>query len=247
VVSIAFGGIGAGEWFRRKKLQVLAEPLERTGAFIQLLPALGFWVVASEMSYSAAIFVVGLMYVAAAMLRRSFLYGAAAALAGNVALWALLSEQGLTILAHPQIWLIPPALCVLVASHLNRRQLSEPQLTALRYLSVMVIYVSSSGEMFLKGVGESLWLPMVLAVLSVAGVLGGIVMRVRAFLYLGSSFLLLSIVSMVWHAAQKIQHVWPWWVFGIVSGLAILALFGLFEKKRNETLRVVESIRGWER
>jgi hypothetical protein len=247
VIAIAFAGIGAGELFRRRRLQVLAEPLERTGAFLPLLPALGFWVVASEMNYSSTLFLIGLMYVAAAMLRRSFFYGAAAALAGNAALWALLSEQGLTIFSHPQMWFIPPALSVLIAGHINRRHLSESQLTSLRYLCVTVIYVSSSGEMFLKGVGENLWLPMVLACLSVAGVFGGIVLRVRAFLYLGSSFLLLSIVSMVWHAARRIDHVWPWWAFGIVLGLAILTLFGMFEKKRNEALRLVNDIRSWER
>jgi hypothetical protein len=72
-------------------------------------------------------------------------------------------------------------------------------------------------------------------------------MRVRAFLYLGSSFLLLSLVSMVWHAAQNIGHVWPWWAFGIALGLAILTLFGVFEKKRNEALQLLDGLRQWER
>jgi len=34
-------------------------------------------------------------------------------LAGNGALWALLQEHGQTILIHPQMWMIPPALSVL--------------------------------------------------------------------------------------------------------------------------------------
>ncbi len=253
VMAIAFAGVGLGEMFTRMEFRVLSEPLRRTGAFLPLLPALGYWihieqagrdVIAGE--YSSVLFFVGLLYVVLAMWRRSFLYGALAALAGNGALWALLHEQGIEILAHPQMWLIPPALSVLGAAHINRDRLSEAQLTAIRYLSVTVIYISSTGEMFLQGIGEHLWLPIVLAMLSLCGIFAGILLHVRAFLYLGTSFLLLSLVSMVWHAARSIGHVWPWWAFGIATGLAILALFGVFEKKRNEVLHVLHGMREWE-
>ncbi len=101
--------------------------------------------------------------------------------------------------------------------------------------------------MFLTGVGESIWLPMILAVLSVAGIFCGIVLRVRAFLYLGAAFLFLSILSMVYHAHRHIDHVWPWWAFGITLGMGILALFGVFEKKRNEVVALVDNLRQWDR
>jgi hypothetical protein len=74
----------------------------------------------------------------------------------------------------------------------------------------------------------------------------GVVLRVRAFLFLGATFVLLSVVSMVWHAATNIHHVWPWWAFGIGSGLAILTLFGVFEKKRPEVLALIQQLRAWE-
>jgi hypothetical protein len=51
---------------------------------------------------------------------------------------------------------------------------------------------------------------------------------------------------MVWHAARAIEHVWPWWAFGIGMGLAILVLFGIFEKKRAEMLDLVARLRQWE-
>jgi hypothetical protein len=145
------------------------------------------------------------------------------------------------------VWLIPPALSVLVAGHVNRKWLSEAQLTALRYVCITLIYVSSTGEMFIAGAGRSIWHPMILATLSILGVMAGMLMRIRAFLYLGSSFLFLSIVSMVWHAAHIIDRVWPWWVFGLVMGIALLVFFGVFEKKRNEVLRVFGRLKEWER
>jgi hypothetical protein len=252
-MAIAFAGVSVGEWFSRKNFRVLAEPLRRTGAFLPLLPALGYWIHIEQAgpgalvgSYSTVLFFGGIVYIVLSMWRRSFLYGALAGLAGNGALWALLSEQGIELLAHPQMWLIPPAVCVLAAAHINRDRLAEAQLTAIRYLSVTVIYVSSTGEMFLQGIGEHLWLPIVLALLSLCGVFAGILLQVRAFLYLGTSFLLLALVSMVWHAARSIGHVWPWWAFGIATGLAILALFGVFEKKRNEVLSLMRGLREWE-
>jgi hypothetical protein len=43
VMAIAFSGVGFAEFFRRRKQDVLAEPLENTGALLPVLPVLGFW------------------------------------------------------------------------------------------------------------------------------------------------------------------------------------------------------------
>lgn len=252
VMAIAFAGVGVGEIFQRSGLRVLAEPLQRTGGFLPLLPALGWWLnqrleIDAAGHYSLLMFFAGLFYVALSMLRRSYLSGVAAALAGNAALWALLADyESLSLMKHPQFWLIPPAGSMLVASHLNRRQLSDSQLTGSRYVCLLVIYVSSTADIFIEGIGDSLWEPMVLATLSVIGVFVGIGLQIRAFLYLGATFVFLSVISMVWHAYANIQHVGIWWGFGILLGLLILTFFGVFEKKRPELLRLVESMRRWE-
>jgi hypothetical protein len=245
-VAIAWLGVGLGEWFRRSGVRVLGEPLGRTGVFLPLLPALAFWWQASLTSYAGVLFFVGLLYVLLSIQHKSFTYGVAAALAGNGALWAMMQGRDFTILEHPQFWLIPPALSVLTASHLTRRQLSEAQLAAIRYAAMLVIYLSSTGEMFITGIGESLWPVMVLLALSVAGIFAGIGLRVRAFLYLGAGFLLLSIISMVWHASKAFHHVWPWWAFGFALGVAILIFFALFEKRRDTMLQTIERLQSWE-
>jgi hypothetical protein len=250
IMAIAFVGVTIGHGCQRSGLRVLSEPLVGTGAFLPLLPALGYWVVVAEgteySDYSLLLFTVGLMYVVLSMLRRSAASAAAAVVAGNGALWALLHDQGFSLWQQPQFWLIPPAVSVLIAGQVNRHRLTGEQLTALRYASMLVIYVSSTSEMFLRGIGASLWPPMILASLSVGGVMLGIALRVRAFLYLGTSFVLLSVVSMVWHAARAIEHSWPWWAFGIGLGLAILTMFAVFEKNRPEIQRWAESMRRWE-
>ena len=121
VMAIAFAGVGVGELFQRSGIRVLSDPLQRTGAFLPLIPALGFWVVAAEKSdYSVVLFAAGIVYLVLSMLRRSMASGLAALVAGNAALWSLLMDTGFAFWRHPQFWLIPPAASVLIAGHLNR-------------------------------------------------------------------------------------------------------------------------------
>jgi hypothetical protein len=245
VMGIAFAGVGIGEFFQRRQQRVLAEPLETTGALLPLLPAIGFWAVASRVDYSLVLLSIGVLYAALAALRQSFWYGALAALAANGSLWYLLSQHDrLGLWEHPQLWLIPPALCALAAGYINRDRLTQQQSAALRYGAAIVIYVSSSAEVFIHGVSEAPWLPGVLAGLSLLGVLAGIMLRIRAFLYLGTAFLVVALMTVIWHAAA--QHTWIWWIAGIITGSLILAVLGFFEKRRDDVLRVVEQLKHWQ-
>ncbi|MBI3837327.1 MAG: hypothetical protein HY288_05265 [Planctomycetia bacterium] len=247
VMAIAFSGVGFAEFCRRRKQHVLAEPLENTGALLPVLPVLGFWASDYEVHYSLLLLLVGLLYAGLSIARRSFGFGVLAALAANGGLWYFLNgQEGFGFLAHPQIWFIPPALCVLVSAYLNRDQMSESQMTGMRYFTSVAIYTSSTADIFLNGVAQAPWLPLVLAGISILGILAGIALRVRAFLFLGISFLVLALFTMVWHAAVDLDQTWIWWVSGIGLGILILALFGLFEKKRQEILEAVEKLKQWE-
>jgi len=247
VMAIAFVGVGFGELFQRRQQRVLSEPLGTTGAILPLLPALGFWAVSSRVDYSLLLLSIGVLYAALSALRRSFLYGVLAALAANGSLWYFLHQrEGLDLTEHPQLWLIPPALCALVAGYINRERLAPQQSATLRYASAIVIYVSSTADIFINGVADAPWLPAVLAGLSILGVLAGILLRVRAFLYLGTAFLVVALMTIIWHAAIEQQRTWILWVAGILTGVLIIALFGLFEKRRDDVLRVVEQLKHWE-
>lgn len=247
VMAIAFLGVGLGEWFSRRQQNVLAKPLERTGALLPLLPVLGFWLVNSQTHYSLLLLVVGGLYAALAVTRKSFGFGLLAALSANGSLWYYLHHVGgWGLVQHPQLWLIPPALSVLAAAYLNRDRLSPAQMTNIRYLSSSTIYLSSTAEIFLHGVAQAPWSPLVLAGLAIAGVFAGIVLRVRAFLFLGTAFLGLSVLTVVWHAAVDLDQTWVWFASGIVVGLAILTLFAYFEKKREDVLRLVGELKQWQ-
>jgi hypothetical protein len=247
VMGIAFAGVGLAELCHRFQVRVLADPLARTGALLPLLPVLGIWIPnAASVDRSLVLLVAGLLYLLLSVARKSWASLIAAAVAGNAALWALLDDFQFDLTAYPQLWLIPPALSVLLAAQLNRHRLPAATLAAIRYLATIVIYLSSTSEIFIRGVGTSLWPPMILTGLAVLGALVGITLRIRAFLYLGTSFTVLALITMVAHAAQAIDHVWPWWAFGIGLGIGILVLFGVFEKKRPEMLALVARLRQWE-
>jgi hypothetical protein len=247
VMLIAFLGVGFAELCRRYRQEVLAEPLENTGALLPVLPVLGFWAADSRVDYSLLLVAVGVLYAGLSIVRRSFGFGVLAALAANGGLWYFLNRQeGLGFLVHPQIWMIPPAICILAAAYLNRSQLSDAQMTAARYTTSMAIYVSSTADIFVNGVAQNPWLPGILAAISLAGILAGVLLRVRAFLMLGTGFLGLALFTIIWYAAVDRDQTWIWYASGIVAGVLILALFAVFEKKRQEVLEVFERIKQWE-
>jgi len=63
---------------------------------------------------------------------------------------------------------------------------------------------------------------------------------------MGLTFLCLDIFAMIWHAAVDRTQTWVWYVSGIVLGSAILALFALFEKRRNDVLQLLEELKRWD-
>jgi hypothetical protein len=248
VMLIAYFGIVISEALRQRKLLVLARPIERTGAFLPLLPVLGFWLASSEVDFSAVLFLIGGLYGLLSILRRSFGFGLLAAVAGNAGLWYVwqrTTDYG--FLQHPQLWLIPVALSVLLAAYLNEDKLTEDQMAGVRYLSLVTIYAASTADIFINGVANSPWLPLILGSFSLAGVFAGILFRIRGLLLLGAIFLLLSIITMIWYASTNFGWTWLWYVAGIVTGATIIFMFALFEKKRSEVLRVVEGLKEWDR
>ena len=140
---------------------------------------------------------------------------------------------------------MPAGRIVLAAEQVNRGRLRPAQALALRYAGLLLVYLPSTADLFLTGLGRGVPLPIALALLSVAGVLLGTPLRVRAFLFLGVTFLSLDAFAQVWHPAVGRAQTWAWWASGIVLGAAILTLFALFEKRRNDVLKVLDALRRW--
>jgi hypothetical protein len=55
----------------------------------------------------------------------------------------------------------------------------------------------------------------------------------------------LGAFAQVWPAAVDRAQAWAWWASGIPLVAAILTLFALVEKRRNDVLRVLDAGRRW--
>lgn len=257
VMLLAFVSVALVEWARRRGDKVLADTLRQSSLLLPLIPAIGFWFSGSQwgwlfvggrVDYAVALAVGGFYYIALCFVWRSDRWPRVLGVVlGNAALWVTLVQQpGWEFLKHPQLWLIPPAVCVLLAAHLDRERLRPQVLAAIRYAAMLVIYVSSTADMLIQQIGETIWGPILLLTLAMAGVAVGMLLRVRSFLYVGTLFVLVGVLSMVWHAQAAMNEVWPWWAFGITSGLLILAGLTMIEKKKPQIRRLSQRLAGWQ-
>jgi hypothetical protein len=256
VYGLAFGSIAIGEWLRRAGRESIADPIERQSILLPVIPILAtlipkwslvgsFW--SQPISLSLLLLISGVAYMVIGNYRKWTILKSIAMLLFLGAFWSMLhSQDHLKLMEHPQLWLIPPALATLVFVERNRDELAGSVVTGMRYMGLLVIYMSSSVEMIFKSFELQFWAPVVLLSLAVAGILVGVGVRIRAFLYCGSWFVFVALFGMVWQAQRAIGQVWPWWVFGIFMGVGLIALIGYFEKNRAKFLKMVASLKEWQ-
>jgi hypothetical protein len=258
VMILAFATVGITEWARRRGDELMSRTLQQTALYLPLIPVVGFWLsgqvnriewmfAGGQVRYDVLLAIGAAYYVGIASLWKGIMPRVTAIALGNAAWWVVLAQRpGWEFLSHPQLWLIPPAVCVLVVAHLYRDRLEARVAASIRYASTLLIYVSSTADMLVQQIGTDLWGPIVLILLALAGMLAGVVLRVRPFLYLGATFVLLGVTSMVWHAQRAFDSVWPWWVFGISTGLCLLIGLMALEKYKPRLRQYADQLANWE-
>lgn len=246
IVALSMFGLVVSEFAKRRRFMVIAEPLERTGSLLPMLPLLGHWAFPSQIDYGVSLVCASVAFASYSYTKKSMLFWGASVLAANGALWYTFHNYKLDFWTNPQLWVIPPALCLLAVVQILRKRLPRIHVASARYIATSSIYVSSTAEIFIHGISEAPWLPVVLAALSIAGILVGIAVRIRALLWLGMMFLGVALFSIVWHAAVDLQQTWVWYVSGIVMGAMMLIMFGLFEKRREDLKGLIHTLQTWD-
>lgn len=258
VMAIAFVSVGVTEFARRFGDDVLLKVFRRTAFLLPLIPILGFWLqyavwfepllkAGSVIRYDVLLLIGAIYYGLVSQLWNHASSRLVSIALGNAAWWFMLTQTpGWSFLEHPQLWLIPPAFCILFAVNHYRDRLGKPMVSAIRYASMLAIYLSSTADMLIQEIGVSLMGPIVLILLSLAGMLAGVILRVRAFLFLGASFVLLGTTSMVWHANRSLGSSWPWWVFGITTGVLLLVGLSLLEKYKSKLREYSSRLSRWD-
>jgi hypothetical protein len=247
VLGLAFCLLTAGTALGRRGRAELGKPMEYSGIGWPVVAIVGYWLHPTIVDYSAVLWIAGILYGIVAALRRSLSFSLIAVACVNGALWVVFSRHPeSSFFSHPQLWIIPAALSVLGATQIHHRKLGAEQTRTVRYTCLAAIYLSSTADIVLNGVVIEPWLPMVLAGLAIAGVLAGIAWRVRPFLYLGMTFLMIAVLTMIWTAQQDLHWTWLWYVAGLGTGVALLVLFGLFEKRHEQMTRLLEGLKQWQ-
>lgn len=138
-----------------------------------------------------------------------------------------------------QVYVIPAALSVLMLLHLHSRELKPSVLMGSRLAAISSIYACATADVFLRD--EQSILVFILAMgLSIAGIVQGIALRTRAFLYAGVSFLLLNVIG-------QLLHFYPEQGMGkaivlMVMGAGITGFMIWFNIKRVEILERINAI-----
>ncbi len=254
--AIAMLSAALGQLLRGAGENILADPVQRSSLLLPIIPLTGVWWIEPDNlpwlwrdweRYWLLLLTAAGLYGLQGWLRRSLELRAVSGMLLLASFWTFLhSQPNLRFMEHPQFWLLPPALATLAFVEFNRRRLDAGVLQAARYGAILVAYLSSTSEIFLDAFEGQLWQPLLLLGLALGGAIAGIAFQVRAFLYCGVAFTAVALLAMVWHAQQAIGQVWPWWAFGIATGIGLIVLLGYFEKNRPRVIAYLEMLKQWE-
>jgi hypothetical protein len=136
-----------------------------------------------------------------------------------------------------QIYVIPAALSLLLLLQLHHRELKPSVLMGSRLAAISTIYACATVDVFLRA---ELGIFILAMALSIAGILLGIALRTRAFLYAGVSFLLLNVIG-------QLLRFYPEQMLGkaivlMAMGFVILGLMFWFNIKRVAILQRINMI-----
>ncbi|MDO9214008.1 MAG: hypothetical protein Q7U23_09270 [Methylococcales bacterium] len=204
-----------------------------------LMPVLALFTVPLQLASpetSATLIISGVLY--ALMHRHSEqkipLYMALLAFNGGVYLWIPSLVDSSQLL---QIYVIPAALSVLLLLHLHSRELKPSVLMASRLAAISSIYACATVDVFLRA---ELGIFILAMALSIGGILLGIALRTRAFLYAGVSFLVLNVLGqlMRFYPEQGLGKA----IVLMVMGAIIISLMIWFNIKRTAILQRINAL-----
>ncbi|MDG4594945.1 MAG: hypothetical protein P9F75_04505 [Candidatus Contendobacter sp.] len=163
------------------------------------------------------------------------LYLGVLALNGAIYLWAPLwaERHGLW-----QFYIAPAAASVLALLHLHRRELRPNVLNGARLAALSALYAGAGLDVFLRPELSVFVLALGLALL---GVVAGVALRIRAFLYAGVAFLVLNVAGQLirFYPEQALSRA----LILLGLGTAITVGMVLFSLKREAILRRVRVLR----
>lgn len=167
--------------------------------------------------------------------RKNFLYTGAALLNAALYLWIPAWSDATRLF---QLYLVPVASTVLVVLQLHRKELRPGVLNGCRLTALCLVYAGASLDLFLR---PALSVFAVALASGLAGVAGGILLRIRAFLYGGAVFVVVNVLGQLVRFYP--QHSLGKGVVLVATGAAILSAMIGFSAQRETILKRIRIIR----
>ncbi|MDS4042237.1 MAG: hypothetical protein RKP20_13775, partial [Candidatus Competibacter sp.] len=212
-------------------------PLYRLALLLPVLAvATAPWQLASPWTGGALLAAAVLYLSLAGALRNPWpLYLGVLALNGAVYLWAPLWAERYGLW---QFYVVPAAVSVLALLHLHRRELRPKVLNGGRLAALSALYAGAGLDVFLR---PELSVFVLALVLALTGVILGIALRIRAFLYAGVAFLVLNVIGQLvrFYPEQGMSRA----LILIGLGAAITAGMVVFNLQREAILRRIRIAR----
>ncbi|MCB1825660.1 MAG: hypothetical protein KDJ54_14185 [Candidatus Competibacteraceae bacterium] len=222
---------------------IASPPLYRLAMLLPLLAlATAPWQLASAWTGGALLAAAVLYLSLAGTLRNPWpLYLGVLALNGAVYLWAPLWAERYGLW---QFHIVPGAVSVLALLHLHRRELRPKVLNGARLAALSALYAGAGLDVFLR---PELSVFVLALALALTGIVVGIALRIRAFLYAGVAFLVLNVIGQLlrFYPEQGLSRAL------ILLGLGATITVGMvvFNLKREAILRRIRIMRadlaGW--
>ncbi len=142
-------------------------------------------------------------------------------------------------------YVIPTLGSALLLAQLFKDRLPLERLKQIRF-SCALIMMGSSAFYNVIDFSESLWYPLVAAFVSLVGVVCGISLRIRIYLFLGVAFFFINTISIGIHLIvhQPPEHIKL--IIGIIfffTGILFTGSFLYFQMKRSQILATIKNVR----
>ncbi len=217
--------------------ETFSAPMQRISFLLSIALLFTFsWEIGSVHA-SSILMLTGLLYLSQyhATDKVFTLYTGTALINAALYLWIPLWSQKSSLM---QLYAVPASVTVLAILHLHRKELRRSVLNASRLTAVCVLYAAVSLDLFLR---PELSVFILALGLSLAGIIAGIAMRIRAFLYGGVVFLVMNVLSQMFRFYPE-QGLGKGIVL-VVMGAVIMTAMIWFSLQKEEILKRFRIIR----
>ena len=241
-----FSLLGVAVVARRRKIPAVADATRR---FAAVLPIALMILTTRGATNQAAGLALGIsaLYGAMAWVERSRIFGSLAALAANLALVVFAVAQGLD---GAEVFIGPVGIFVTALAQIFAPRMTPAARSALRIVGGALLYLPAGLKLtFRLGAAEDGGTyAVIFGAVCLLGVVAGLVLRVRAYLALGTMFLTLDVVANLVHAGLRDHRIG--FLLLSVSGLGILGIMIGITLRRDAAWGIVgrfrSRLRAWD-